>query len=296
VNFRCILITPAHNEEAFIQETCESIAAQTLESLKWIVVDDASSDRTADIVARYQHAHPDRIELLRVTRAPGRDFRNKVRAFEVGAIRARQLGFEFIGNLDADISLKPDYYATMVACLEAQPKLGVVGGMVCTNIEGNFVSQRVSTDSVAGAVQLFKRACFEEIGGYCPLPLGGIDAAAEITARMKGWEVRTLAEVSVLENRRTGTALVSPLQARVREGKRLYSLGYSLPFFLVRCVRRSLERPKLIGSLAALTGFLGCLLRREPHVLSPEVIDFLRREQRTKLSNFFGFKSDSTGA
>lgn len=283
MTYKCIIVTPAHNEEAFIEKTCESIAAQTLRSLKWIVVDDASSDSTSSIVERYQRAHPDRIELLRANRPPGRDFRNKVRAFELGLARARELGYEYIGNLDADISLQPDYYATMLQHLEADPQLGIAGGMVASMIDGKFVSQGVALDSVAGAVQLFRRQCFEQIGGYKALPLGGIDAAAEITARMHGWKTRTFAEVQVLEYRRTGTANAHPLRARMREGQRLYSLGYGLPFFVVRCVRRCLEKPRIIGSLAALYGYVRAALSRDPHVLPAQVVAYLRREQRRKL-------------
>ena len=128
--------------------------------------------------------------------------------------------------------------------------------MVSSCIDGRFVSQDVSLDSVAGAVQLFRRECFEDIGGYLALPMGGIDAAAEIMARQCGWKVRTFPDFRVLEHRRTGTATANPLVARIREGRRLHSLGYGFMFFLMRCVRRSMEQPRVVGSLAALYGYL----------------------------------------
>lgn len=280
---KCILITPAHNEAALIEATCQSIAAQTLGSLKWIVVDDSSSDETSTIVDRYRKTYPDRIELISIVRTPGRDFRNKVRAFEAGLVRARELGYQYLGNLDADISFAPDYYASLVNYLELHPRVGIVGGLVESRIDGQFVPQSLAEGSVAGAVQLFRSACFDDVGGYRALPLGGVDAAAEIVARMKGWEVRTLQHIRVLEHRRTGTALVSPLRARVHEGRRMHSLGYSPQFFFARCIRRSLEKPRLLGSLAALYGFVSAILQRAPHVLPPEVVKYLRKEQNLKL-------------
>lgn len=284
-----VLVTPAHNEAAFIERTCESVIVQTIRPRRWIVVDDASDDDTAAIVARYQAAYPDLIELLRVRRPPGRDFRHKVEAFNLGLARARRLRFSYIGNLDADISLEPDYYARILAHFDADPKLGIAGGMVSSCIGGDVVRQQVALDSVSGAVQLFRQSCFDEVGGYLPLKLGGIDAAAEITARRRGWLVRTFEDIPVLERRRTGHAAGSALSARVREGWRLYSLGYGFMFFLARCLRRSLEQPKVAGSLAALYGYLVAACRGEPVVLPPDVVDYLRGEQRGKLLRLFRF-------
>ena len=284
-----VLITAAHNEEAFIERTCESVIAQTVLPLKWIVVDDASVDRTASIVARYRDARQDLIELLHIDRPPGRDFRNKVRAFDVGLKRARQLRFAHVGNLDADISFEPDYYARMLSHFEQDPELGIAGGMIASCIDGVYIAQNVASDSVAGAVQLFHRDCFEDVGGYLPLRQGGIDAAAEIIARKKGWRVRTFTDVRVLEHRRTGTATADPLSARRREGMRLYSLGYGFPFFVVRCLRRSMERPRIVGSVAALYGYLASALRGDPIVLPSDVVDYLRGEQRRKILRLFRF-------
>ena len=284
-----VLVTPAHNEAAFIERTCESVIVQTIRPRRWIVVDDASDDDTAAIVARYQAAYPDLIELLRVRRPPGRDFRHKVEAFNLGLARARRLGFSYVGNLDADISLEPDYYARILAHFDADPKLGIAGGMVSSCIGVDVVRQQVALDSVAGAVQLFRQRCFDEVGGYLPLTNGGIDAAAEITARRRGWVVRTFDDIQVLEHRRTGHAAGSPLSARVREGGRLYSLGYGFTFFLARCLRRSLESPKVAGSLAALCGYLAAACRGDPVVLPPDVVDYLRAEQRSKMLRLVRF-------
>ena len=285
-----VLITAAHDEEAFIARTCESVLSQTLPPLRWIVVDDASTDGTAAIVERFRAAHPERIELLRLQRPPGRDFRNKVRAFDAGLARARQLAFSHVGNLDADIELRPDYYARMLAHFRNDPGLGIAGGMVHSCIGGAYVAQNVAPDSVAGAVQLFRRECFDAIGGYLPLRQGGVDAAAEIMARQKGWRVRTFGDVPVLEHRRTGTATADPLSARRREGARLRSLGYRWSFFVARCVRRSLEKPPVIGSLVALYGYLASAARRDPVVLPDDAIAYLRDEQRRKLLRLIGLR------
>ncbi len=279
-----VIITPARNEAAFIEKTIQSIINQTVKPLRWIVVNDGSTDSTAEIVARYESSHAF-IELVNAERSGDRHFGNKRsgNAFNLGLEKAKHIEHEFIGNLDADISLDPDYFERVLSEFRKDRALGLAGGMVSSLTDGEFVRQDVSLDSVAGAVQLFRRRCFEQIGGYVPLPLGGIDAAAEIMARMKGWGVQTFPDLCVLEHRRTGSAKASPLGSRVREGRRLYALGYDFGFFSLRCLYRMMEQPKITGSGAALYGFLQGMLKREPFVLPPEVVQYLRVEQRRKL-------------
>ena len=277
-----VIITPAHNEEGFIEKTLNSVVAQSVLPLKWVIVNDASDDRTGEIVERYARHHRF-MQLLQVTRPAGRDFGNKARAFNLGLETVRHLSYDYIGNLDADISLPRDYYEAILSEFDRESKLGISGGMISSFVEGQFISQDVALDSVAGAVQLFRRECFEQTGGYMALPQGGIDTAAEIIARKNGWIVQTRPELRVLEYRRTGTATARPLTARIREGKRLHALGYSFLFFFLRCVYRSMERPKLIGSVAAFYGYLISVLRRQPMVLPPDVVKYLRTEQNMKI-------------
>ncbi len=289
-----IVVTPAHNEEAFIERTIASMLSQSVRPQQWVIVNDCSSDNTQSIVERCT-AGEDFIRVVNLARPGGRHFGNKVRAFNRGLEEVIHSEYDLIGNLDADISFKPDYFENIIREFTADHRLGIAGGMVHTCIEGTYVSQKVSLDSVAGAVQLFRRECFEAIGGYVPLARGGIDAAAEITARMKGWKVRTLADQQVLEHRRTGSAAAGPVLARLKEGRRMHSLGYSFPFFLMRCLYRSLERPMVVGSTAALLGFIINAAGGNGCVLPPEVVRFLRLEQRQKLKRMLGLAPSVAG-
>ena len=279
-----VVVTPAHNEATNIQRTIASMVAQSARPARWVIVDDGSTDATAEIVHAQAERYPF-IRLVRLSRAGGRHFGNKVHAFNAGLATVADLDYAFVGNLDADISLEPDYFTMVLSAFANEPELGLAGGMVSTRIGSRFVSQRVALDSVAGAVQLFRRACFEAIGGYMALPGGGVDSAAEIMARMKGWRVRTLPEIKVREHRRTGTASAPPVLSKVREGQRLRSLGYGFGFLGLRGLKRCMEPPRLVGSLATLLGYVRGAVRREPLVLAPEVVRFLREEQQRKLLN-----------
>jgi len=282
-----VIITPARNEASFIAKTLESIVGQTVKPVRWIVVNDSSTDRTAEIVSAYESRY-DFIELVNIDRSGERHFGNKVYAFNRGLERVGHVDFDFIGNLDADISLEPTYFERLIAEFHGDSSLGLAGGVVASYTEGTFVRQEIAPDSVAGAVQLFRRSCFEQVGGYLPLPLGGIDAAAEIIARKHGWRVRTITDLQVCEHRRTGSAVANPMGSRVREGRRLYSLGYDWRFFCLRCLSRTMEQPRVVGSGAAIVGFLLGVVRREPIVLSPDVVRFLRHEQRGKVLQRLG--------
>ncbi|MBI3853211.1 MAG: glycosyltransferase family 2 protein [Verrucomicrobia bacterium] len=288
-----VVITPAHNEETFIEKTITSVIAQTIRPLKWVIVNDASTDRTREIVEGYTQRHRF-IELVNIERSVGRHFGNKVRAFNQGLEQVCDLYFDYVGNLDADVSFAPDYFENILREFARDPKLGIAGGMIHTRLGDGYVSQEVALDSVAGAVQLFRRACFEQVGGYMVLPYGGIDTAAEVTARMKGWKVRTFPEFHVLEHRRTGSATARPLASRVKEGRRLQTLGYGAVFFFLRCLHRAKEQPKVVGSCAAFWGFLASKFGGEPIALPPEAVRYLRAEHRAKLKRLFHLPSASS--
>jgi hypothetical protein len=186
--------------------------------------------------------------------------------------------------LDADVSFGPEYFSNLVRSFESDASLGITGGTIFTKIGSNFVTHDQTLDSVAGAVQLFRRACFEEIGGGLPvLPFGGEDAALEIIAKSKGWKVEKSLADRVDEHRQTGTGAAAPIVACFRLGQRFYSLGYGALFFVARCLYRIPDEPILIGSCAQFCGYVAAALERQPMHLPGEVIRHLRREQLGKL-------------
>jgi hypothetical protein len=138
--------------------------------------------------------------------------------------------------------------------------------------------------SVAGAVQLFRRACYEAVGGFVALPYGGHDSLAEITARSLGWVVHCIPELAVYHHRETGAA-AGRLRSRFRAGLTDYFLGYYPIFEIIKCVRRVSEKPFLIGSAARLLGFMVGYARSEKRPGDQTVIDFLRKEQKQRLKS-----------
>ncbi len=284
-----VLVTPARDEASRIHRTLEAVAAQTRRPLRWVVVDDGSTDRTGAIIDEFASRHPFVVPL----HAPvvGRkSFGSKARAFAAGLERLAGLPYDYIGNLDADVSMAPDYFERLLGTMAAEARLGLAGGLIVEQAGGRPRPQRLSAGSVAGAVQMFRRACFEEIGGYLPLERGGIDAAAEIMARMHGWQVRTLPELHVLHHGPITTGSRGIWRARFNGGLIRQGLGYHPLFQIGTGLFRMSQRPYVIGGLLMLAGYFWGRLRGLEPQLPPSVVAWLRAEQSAKLRRALGLR------
>ncbi len=281
-----ILITPARNEERFIAKTLDSMVTQTVLPERWVIVDDGSTDRTAEIVQGYAKGFP-WIELLQRPQRLDRSFAGKVLAFNAGFELVRSLPFDVIGNLDADLSFDPEYLEFLMRKFLEDPKLGVAGTPF---LEDGYDSARDSFEGenhVAGGCQLFRRKCFEDVGGYIPNPAGGIDWIAVTTARMKGWRTRSFPEKRFRHYRTLGTAGRGGVAASFSYGEKDYYLGGSPLWQLFRVAYRMTKRPVLIDGLALLSGYCWAALRRVKRPVSRELMRFHRQEQIKKLKAIF---------
>jgi glycosyltransferase involved in cell wall biosynthesis len=281
-----VLMTAAYNEEAFIEETIKSVLSQTLLPQKWVIVSDNSTDGTDAIVEDYARQNSF-IHFVRVTRAPGHDFRAKVMALQKAGIVLDNVEHRFIGNLDADVTLGPTYFETLVAAFERLPKLGIASGYIYERANGQFRSRPSNrVTSVPHAAQLMRRECYETIGGYSALKYGGEDWYAQICAQMNGWDVEALPQLPILHHKPTGAG-ANLLRHRFRLGRLDYSFGSHPAFELVKCLLRLSERPLLVGAVLRWTGFCWCHLSGEPRAVTPECAAYLRREQTERFLSLF---------
>jgi len=281
-----VLVTPARNEAAFIEHTITSVIAQRVQPAKWLIVNDGSTDDTAAIVSRYAAAH-DWIELVNLPQRTQRDFVGKVRAVNAGVARAQDIDYDAIGNLDADVSFDEDYFSFLLGKLAEDPKLGLVGTPYRDPVNEPYDYRFASIEHVTGPCQLFRRKCWEDIGGYMPVKGGAIDRIADISARMKGWKTRTYTEKVYLHYRHTGTAQQGLLMAKFKDGGKDYSVGTSPIWEVFRTVYQMTKKPFVIGSLMMAAGYSWSLVRRVERPVSPELVDFCRREQMQRIKALF---------
>jgi len=278
-----VLVTPARNEAAVIGKTLESVVQQRRLPERWVIVDDGSTDRTADIVAEYAKRHSWIVLVQRPARRE-RSFAGKVHAVNAGLDAVRDVQFEVFGNLDADVSFEPDYMEFLLQKFADDPKLGVAGTPFTQ--EGGYDSTRDSFEGqhyVAGPCQLFRYSCYLDIGGYIPNPAGGVDWIAVMTARMKGWTVTAFPAKRFHHHRSMGTAERGQVSALFSYGEKDYYLGGSPLWQAFRGCYRMTKQPYIAGGMALLAGYAWATLKRMPRPVSPELMRFHRREQMSKL-------------
>ena len=278
-----VLITAARNEARFIELTIKLVVGQTVQPAKWVIVSDGSTDGTDEIVSRYATEH-EWIDLIRMPERTERHFCGKVQAFNAGYARMKDLKYVVFGSLDGEISLDDaDYLSFLLSKLAEDPTLGLVG---TPYRDGATYDERfVNTEYVAGACQLFRRECFEEIGGYVAVKEGGVDDIAVMTARMKGWKTRTFRDKTCLHHRAHGSAEHRVLMTRFRDGALDYALGGHPLWALVRAVHQMTRRPFVVGGLMLLAGYVSAMVRRKERPVSRGLIAFHRREQMRRLRN-----------
>jgi biofilm PGA synthesis N-glycosyltransferase PgaC len=290
-----VLITPARNEAQFIEATIKSVLAQSVRPARWIIVSDGSTDGTDEIVEGYAHEY-NWIELIRMPERTERHFAGKAFAFKAGEARLARQSYDVIANLDADITFSEGHFSFLLGRLGADPTLGVVGTPYVETTGETYDYSFTSREHVSGACQVFRRECFEAIGGYSPIKLGAIDCIAVISARMKGWKTRTFTEQVCYHHRRTGTARQSIWKAGIATGAMDYAMGNHPLWQFFRVIYQVSRKPYISRGLGVGLGFLNASIRQEPRPVNHEFVAFNRGEQMLRLRQKFGIKIASTSA
>jgi len=279
-----VLITPARNEVSFIEQTIKSVVGQTLRPLKWVIVSDGSTDGTDDIVKKYVADHK-WIELVRMAERKERHFAGKVHAFNAGYDRVKSVKYDIIGNLDADITFAEDYLVFLLSKFVENLRLGVAGTPFREGAQ-QYDYRFTSIEHVSGACQLFRRECFEEIGGYKPTPIGGIDLIAVITARMKGWQTRSFPEKTCVHHRLMGTGMHRGLMVFFKGGRGDYMLGGHPLWEIGRSIYQMKNKPYILGGALRLMGFYWDMIRGVEKCVPKDFVEFRRKEQMGRLRSF----------
>lgn len=289
-----VIVTPARNEARSIEMTIQAVVAQTVRPWKWVIVSDGSTDATDEIIRKYAADH-EWIQLVRMPEREERHFAGKVHAFNAGRAQVEKLPYEVIASLDADITFDPDYFSFLLEKLAADPALGLVGTPFREKSNDTYDYRFVSIEHVSGACQVFRRECFDAIGGYVPVKGGAIDNIAVITARMKGWKTRTFTEKVCIHHREMGTAQRGVIHAKFKFGGKDYAIGNHPAWELFRALYQITRKPFLVGGMALAAGYFWAAVRRAERPVSPELMAFHRHEQMQRLKKFFTRQRSSSG-
>lgn len=275
------IISPVRNEAKYLASTIESIVRQQHRPVEWVIVDDGSSDQT---VARAEAAAA-QYAWIKVIRRQDRGFRQPgqgvVEAFNAGLACLENKTPDFICKMDGDLEFDADYFVTLLREFAQRPRLGMASGVTyLRGPAGKLRQEKVAPDYVVGPIKLYRRACFEDIGGLEPHL--GWDTIDVYRARMRGWETANFPALKVIHLRQMGTAK-GIVWGKMKTGMGEHYYGSHPLFVVARCLYRMSERPYGIIGLSIALGYLQSLLRRTPRLDDPAFIQYLRAEQRSRL-------------
>jgi glycosyltransferase involved in cell wall biosynthesis len=276
-----VLVTPVRDEAGTIARTIGAVTRQTLPPSEWIVVSDGSTDGTNELVEAAARTHG-WIRLMALPPRTGRSFAAVVQNTEAGVSALQVRDYEYIGLLDADLDFQADYFETLIKRFEASPHLGLAGGVVIDlgRPKDRFPRNRID---VPGAVQLFRRDCFDRLGGLVAIPEGGWDSLTCAMARMSGFETKLFTDLVVDHLKPRNISQGGPLRRLWQLGVRDYAVGYHPVFELFKCLGRVTEPPFLAAAVARWSGFCAATLQRRPRVVPADVVAFVQKEQRHRL-------------
>ena len=277
-----VVVTPVRNEEKFLGLVIDSMVAQTVRPLCWVIVNDGSSDSTGKIAEQAALSNP----WIKVVNRSDRGFRKAgggvVESFYEGWRLLENLRRDYVVKLDGDLSFAPDYFEKCFQRFEADDRLGVAGGTICCQ-KGETIEPEYKKDPrfhVRGAVKIYREACWQAIGGLIPAP--GWDTLDEVKANMLGWTTYTIADVDVLHHRPTGAAY-GTWNDQVKGGLANYISGYHPLFFLLKCGQRMVRRPYLVGGLGLMYGYTKGYVERVPQVEDKALIKYFQQQQMNRL-------------
>ncbi len=280
---RYVLLTPTRNEEKYIPETIAAVVHQEIKPIQWIIIDDASTDRTPEIIAEAAQKYT-WIKIVSRQGCHRHNFSSVVENYELGIKKLKTDDYDFIGLLDSDVRFAPDYFSQLMKRLQMNAEFGLVGGLVID--KGRNPRLPLNLQDIPGATQFYRRECFQALGRIIPVPEGGWDTLTCFQARMAGYKTKLFPDLKVehLKPRNASQGLL--FKRYFQFGMRDYAVGYHPVFEFIKCLVRLTEYPFIIGALCRWSGYCFYLLKRKKRIIPSDLLEFIRKEQlhRIKLS------------
>lgn len=276
---RYVIVTPVRNEIAHVAGTLHSMRSQTILPVRWIIVDDGSTDGTTDLLNAAAADCPWIKVVQRADRGARVAATGVMEAVYDGLDALDVSDWDFLVKLDGDLSFAPDYFEKCFEAFDADPKLGIAGGVICHETDGVLEAEVTQKFHVRGATKIYRRPCWDALGGLVKAP--GWDTVDELKANMLGWRTYTLDGLNLIHHRRTGAA-DGNWKNNYKDGIADYVSGYHPLFMVLKCVKRLFRRPVFVGSAGLLAGFIAGYRRRVPRA-EEDVIRFVRGHQLRRL-------------
>jgi poly-beta-1,6-N-acetyl-D-glucosamine synthase len=273
-----VIISPVRNEELLIEKTIRSVIAQTIRPTEWILVNDGSSDKTAEIIEGYQSQYS-WIKLINVADRgyylPGKGV---VETFYKGFNTLSVKDWEYVVKLDCDLEFDPDYFETIFTRFSENPKLGIASGCTYLPVNGRLIMEQAQEDHPVGASKVYKRECWNAFGGMIPVP--GWDLADHLAAQMHGWDTRCFHDLKIMHYRLTGSRRNGVWGPKFLQGRFEYRHGYNFFYTLLKSLYHLSSKPFVIGSIAKVSGYLYSAVTREEYLFEEDMRKYMRYKHR----------------
>lgn len=285
-----ILLTAAYNEEKYIRKTIESVLSQSILPSQWLIISDQSGDHTDEIIKEYASVHPF-ITYIRHSKSEvpssklGKVSKRVVACIQKGLKHLSVQDYDYLGVIDADITFEKNLFKQLLEYFGSDHKLGLGGGYIYNFADGKKTPYFTKPELVGGALQLFRRKCWEQIGGY--FPGGHHDYYAVASCKMMGWKVHSFQNLEILHLKNTLTVKKNPLKTAFYLGQMDYVCGELFLYSFIRAISLMKQRPYCCNSIMRIAGFLCSSLKNTPKQVPPALEKFIHKQQLEKISQIF---------
>ncbi len=271
MNFQIVI--PAHNEEAYLASTLDSLIRQTLLPTKIIVVNDSSTDRTQDIVNQYAASHSF-IHLVQVNSNSKHEPGSKVvRAFYKG-LEQTDDSYDVICKFDADLIFPQHYLEKISELFQQNEKVGMAGGFCYIEKNNDWVLENLTNkDHIRGALKAYRKECFEQIGQLKRAM--GWDTIDELLAQYHGWEVATDETLHVKHLKPTGATYTKA--AKYKQGEAFYKMRYGWALTQIAAIKLAQRKNSLSFYYNCMRGFLKAKNTKSPFLVTKAEGAFIRK-------------------
>jgi len=280
-SWRYIIISPARDEEKLIKFTIESVIAQSIRPIEFLIVNDGSKDNTYNIIQKYTAVYPWITSIDLPDRGHYTYGKGIIRAFNAGVTALKARSYDFIVKLDCDLSFDENYFEQLLNHFEENEQLGLCSGQTYYyNKAGKLTWEDAPLDHVVGPCKMYRNKCLQETAGL--IEELGWDHIDVISAKMKGWKTQSFPELKIIHHRVMGSRL-GIIKGYIRHGHADFITGYHPFYFLLKTIYRLFKRPYLVGSLASFYGFSKNYFSGRQRIVDNRFQKFYQKDQMSKL-------------
>ena len=273
------IVIPAHNEEAFIALTLDSLISQTVLPKKIVVVNDNSTDKTAEIVTAFANNNPFITLVNKTSEAIHLPGSKVIQAFHKG-FETLDENYEVIVKLDADLILPNNYFETILNIFKNDATIGMAGGFAYIEKNGEWILENLTDkDHIRGAFKAYRKQCFQQIGNLKPAM--GWDTVDELLSKFYGWKVVTDASLIVKHLKPTGANYNKT--ARYKQGEAFYTLGYGFLITSIASAKLAMMKKKPLLFLDYIKGYWKAKAANTPLLVTTEQAKFIRNYRLKKM-------------